>query len=161
MIVDFGLLDADQTARLDALVAQAKAADDQAQALTPGLLTRGWAWVIGADSSTAAAQTNAVAAHNYYTTMAAKRDRLVADPDASEADVVAFEQSVGTAASPTSNQAVAEAMDLLAPSTALKEIAKPPSLFGLNIPWWALLGGIAAGVILLHGVGSGLARRRK
>ena len=108
----FGALDADQAARVDAVVAKAKASADQAAALVPGFVTQGWDTLIGAGSSVDALRSNAAAAQNLYVTEQAKADALKNDPDAGEADVEAMEGVAGGALQNTASAAAAQQLSL-------------------------------------------------
>lgn len=148
--LSFHGLDADQIARMDVVVSKAKASADEAASLVPNALTRGWDTLIGASSSTEALQSNAAAAKTLYDTLQAKRDRLAADPNASESDVQVMEGSTYA----MSNVASASAADQLSltafydqviakTGSDIADAAKNP--FGL--PWWVWLAG--AGVLAL------------
>jgi hypothetical protein len=148
----FGALDADQIARMDAVVSQARDSWAQADSLVPDPLTRGLDYIIGASSSVQALQSNAAAAKTLYDVLQAKRNRLASDPNATEADVVGMESS-GYA---LSNQAAIEAAQQLSAEAFYDQVivqtgedvanvAKNP--FG--VPWWAWVAGAGALALLI------------
>jgi hypothetical protein len=147
----FGGLDASQVARLDAVVAQAAQAAAQAQALVDSTSST-WSSIIGADSSYNAMVTDAKASATLRDTLQAKRDRLVSDPNASEADVMVMEG----ATSSLGNEALTAASKQLSISEALRETAKPPKL--TDIPWWAWAAG---GIVVLAVVSPYINRGRR
>jgi hypothetical protein len=116
---NFGSLDSDQVARLNAVVAQAHNSATEAAALVPNIFTRGWDTLIGASSSVDALRSNAAAAQTLYQTLAAKRDRLIADPNSSEADVQDME---GVAPAALQNTASAAGADQLSLSAAYDQV---------------------------------------
>lgn len=143
----FGALDSSQVARLDAVVAQAQRSAEDAQSLTPGVLSSLWSSAIGAESSAAALRANAASAWTLYDVLADKRNRLANDPGATEYDVQVVEGSVPA----LSNVAAREGAYLLTPGAALVETAKGTAAdiagmakapFGL--PLWAWAAGAAA-----------------
>ena len=143
----YGALDAYQIARMDAVVAQARASKEEAEALVPGVFSRSWDYLIGASSSVSALQTNAAAANTLYETLAAKRDRLANDPNASEADVLTMEgaryalsnEGAITTANQLSPGAFYEQVIEQTGEDVVEDVTNP---FG--VPWWMWLAGIGA-----------------
>jgi hypothetical protein len=101
------MLTQEQIARLDAVVHAAEASANEAAKLADtGVVAGIWASLIGAGSTTDAIKANAYAAASLYASLYARSEEIRANPDATEADVVAFEG--GSAA--LSNAPAAEAV---------------------------------------------------
>lgn len=147
----FGSLDYDQVARMDVVVAKAKASADEAAALVPNILTQGWDSLIGASSSVEALKSNAAAAQNLYETLLAKRNRLANDSSASESDVQTMEGSTYAMTNAASTAAadqlsISAAYDQVVAQSATDLTSMISNPFG--IPWW-LWGVGALGVLFL------------
>lgn len=149
----FADLDADQIARVNAVVAAAQAADDQAHANAPGFFSTLWGNAIGASSAVNAANTDVAGSDTLLATDQARAAQLIADPNATEADVQAFEQ--GTSA--TGNQALIATTTQLSASAVEAQVVAPTISTVKNavsnpfgIPIWAWAAGAIAVLVLLN-----------
>jgi hypothetical protein len=150
----FGALDSDQTARVNAVADAAIASAAEAQRIA-GSASGWWANLIGASSSYSALQTDAKASVTLRDVLVAKRDRILSDPNASEADVLEMEGA--TYALP--NTAMQAGADLLTPGAAVSQTFGPiPGQLLGGIPWWGWAGGA---IVALSVLSPYLNRRRK
>jgi len=148
----FSGLSSDQIYRLDNVVSAAYAGWRQAEAYL-AKMSPIWSTLIGASSSYEAAKSDVYASKRLYEVLVEKRDRLVANPDSTEADVVEMEG----AKSAVGNTALAEASGLLNPGGALREVGAGftlPAIFG-TLPWWVwAAGGVTLLVVLRPYIGA-------
>jgi hypothetical protein len=86
------MLSTSQIERVDAVVRSAEAsAIDAAKLADTGVVAGIWASLIGAESTASAVRSNAYQAASLYATLYGRAEEIKTDPNASEADVVAFE----------------------------------------------------------------------
>lgn len=116
------MLTPSQQTRVAAALEVANRNAAQAAGLEPGYVSGAWAWVIDAESSSAALRTNARAteALAFELTAKAERWRSSATP-VEDVEVRDFEQAAGT----SSNEASLRTAELLTPTEALRETAGP------------------------------------
>lgn len=150
----FGALDQSQIDRVNAAANAAIASAARAQA-TAASMSSLWATISRTDSSYNAAQSDAHSAAVLRDAVVAHRDRILADPNASEADVASIEGS----APALSNAQLDATSVLLSPSTTFSQTFGPiPGQILGGIPWWAWAAG---GLVALAVISPYINRKRR
>jgi hypothetical protein len=132
------MLSATDIAAMDSALQHAREGAETARALVPGLLDRWWSSAIGADSTAAAIESNALAAESLVRELEGRFSRLSQDPAAGPAERDDFVRACGVA---TQNTAAADAAAQLEPSTAVVQVAAGTAAdLAAGVKWTAIIG---------------------
>lgn len=112
----------DQARQIQNTIAVLEGQAQRAEHAAPGVVSSAWAWLMGADSAASAAHELARHYREDATRFRARGERLMANPLATDGDVVAFLADAAAVSDPANLASFEANAALLSPVTAVREV---------------------------------------